>query len=136
MRICTEYWGSALADRFGLPHSAHGTSVWRLNSRPLWDCGLLRQTSITAGHLDGQDQLPLRVWFLGGLPDEHPLPRLAALQLGRSVSTTRPPGLLSAKLRRAMVNPDRAISRAWSKSTRRNPFPPGIRRFVSVVGMA
>ena len=108
--VCTEY----LAERrwpngFVCP-KCQGNSVWRLNSRPLWECrGCGRQTSITAGTLMAKTKLPLRVWFWAAYLMSTHSNGLSALQLkGQLGVDYKTAWLLAAKLRRAMVNPDRS----------------------------
>lgn len=108
--ICTEYLMERRWPNGFVCPKCHGTSVWRLNSRPLWECrGCGRQTSITAGTLMAKTKLPLRVWFWAAYLMSTHSNGLSALQLkGQLGVDYKTAWLLAAKLRRAMVNPDRS----------------------------
>jgi Zn ribbon nucleic-acid-binding protein len=92
--ICTEYLVERRWPNGFVCPKCHGTAVWRLNSRPLWECrGCGRQTSITAGTLMAKTKLPLRVWFWAAYLMSTHSNGLSALQLkGQLGVTTRPPG--------------------------------------------
>ena len=80
--ICTEYLGERRWPNGFVCPKCYGTSVWRLNSRPLWECrGCGRQTSITAGTLMAKTKLPLRVWFWAAYLMSTHSNGLSALQL-------------------------------------------------------
>jgi len=76
----------------------------------LWECRSCgRQTSITAGTLMAKTKLPIRVWFWAAYLMSTHSNGLSALQLRQQLGLSYPTAwLLEAKLRRAMVNPDRA----------------------------
>ena len=88
-----------------------GGEVWPLKGRPVWECRTCgRQTSITAGTLTAKTRLPLRVWFWGAYLMATHSNGLSALQLSQQLGLNyKTAWLLEAKLRRAMVNPERAL---------------------------
>jgi transposase-like protein len=86
------------------------TDAWRLAARPLWECrGCGRQTSITAGTLLAKSKLPLRFWFWAAHLMATHSNGVSALQLKQQFAIPYSTAwLLEAKLRRAMVNPERS----------------------------
>ena len=88
-----------------------GSDAWRLASRPLWECRKCgRQTSVTAGTLMARTKLPLRVWFWAAYLMTTHSNGYSALQLQAQFCLHyRTAWLLEAKLRMAMVNPDRSM---------------------------
>jgi transposase-like protein/Zn ribbon nucleic-acid-binding protein len=85
--------------------------AWQLNGRPVWECRECgRQTSLTAGTLMAKTKLALRVWFWAAYLMTTHSNGLSALQLTNQLGLNyRTAWLLEAKLRRAMVNPERAL---------------------------
>lgn len=88
---------------------------WELETKRFtWECaGCHRQTSVTAGTVMHRTRLPLRTWFItihiltshsNGISAEQ-----AQAQLG--LGSYKTAWLLLTKLRRAMVDPDRALLR-------------------------
>ena len=106
---CIEYLvGRRWPDGFGCPKCG-SKNAWRLAARRLWECRSCgRQTSITAGTLMAKTKLPIRVWFWAAYLMSTHSNGLSALQLRHQLGLSYPTAwLLEAKLRRAMVNPDR-----------------------------
>src|SRR6266852_4571603 len=88
------------------------------------DCG--RQTSITAGTALHRAKLPLTVWFWAAHLMSTHSNGMSARQLEDQLGLTyRTAWLLTQKLRRSMVDPDRAPSKGSLKSIKRkSPFVP------------
>jgi len=86
-----------------------GADAWR-TSRGLWSCrGCGRQTSVTAGTIFGDSNLPLRLWFRAIWQVVTQKDGASALGLQRvlGLGSYRTAWSLLHKLRRAMVRPDR-----------------------------
>jgi len=108
---CVEYLAAARwPDGFRCPACA-GVKAWRLSTKPFtWecaDCG--RQTSITAGTVMHGSKLDLTVWFWAAyLMATHSNGISATqLQMQLGLGSYKTAWLLCAKLRRAMVDPER-----------------------------
>jgi transposase-like protein/Zn ribbon nucleic-acid-binding protein len=143
--VCIEYLVERRWPNGFVCPKCRGNSAWRLNSRPLWecrDCG--RQTSITAGTLMAKTKLALRVWFWAAYLMSTHSNGLSALQLRSQLGVDyKTAWLLAAKLRRAMVNPDRSklggvieIDQTEIPFRQENP-PPGVggrQGMITVVG--
>lgn len=88
-----------------------GAKAWRLSTKPFtWECaGCGRQTSVTAGTVMHGSKLDLTVWFWAAyLMATHSNGISATqLQLQLGLGSYKTAWLLCAKLRRAMVNPER-----------------------------
>lgn len=82
-----------------------------LKNRPAWQCRKCRrQTSLTAGTLMANTKLPIRTWFWAAYLMTTHSNGLSALQLSQQLGLNyRTAWLLEAKLRQAMVNPDRSL---------------------------
>jgi len=96
-----------------------------LKSRPrlyeCLDCG--RQTSITAGTAMHRSKLPLTTWFWAAHLMATHSNGMSARQLEDQLGVTyKTAWLLTQKLRRSMVDPDRDPLEGWSKSIKRK-FP-------------
>jgi hypothetical protein len=121
--------GEALAERLSLPACGHDHG-WELGRGVvLIECARCdKQTSMTAGTVIHRSHLPLKVWFMAAwLVATHKngiSARQLWLQLG--LDSYKTAWLLLQKLRRAMVDPDRAPLAGWSMSTR--PACPGAPR--------
>ena len=86
-----------------------------------------RQTSVTAGTVLHGSKLKLTVWFWAAYLMATHSNGISALQLQKQLGlgSYKSAWLLCAKLRRAMVAPDRSRSPGWSRSTRpRSPAAP------------
>jgi transposase-like protein len=81
-----------------------------LTGRPVWQCrSCRRQTSLTSGTLMAKTKLPIRVWFWAAYLMATHSNGLSALQLAAQLGVNyRTAWLLEAKLRRSMINPERA----------------------------
>ena len=108
---CVEYLATARwPDGFRCP-ACDGAKAWRLSTKPFtWecaDCG--RQTSVTAGTLMHGSKLDLTVWFWAAyLMATHSNGISATqLQMQLGIGSYKTAWLLCAKLRRAMVDPER-----------------------------
>src|SRR5208283_2129503 len=93
-----------------------------LNSRPrlfeCLDCG--RQTSITAGTAMHRSKLPLTTWFWAAhLLTTHSIGMSARQLEGQLGVTYKTAWLLTQKLRRSMVDPNRDLLEGVVKSIRR-----------------
>ena len=88
-----------------------GGRVWALKSKPFTyqciTCG--RQTSVTAGTIMHASKLPLTTWFWAAFLMATHSNGISALQLQSQLGlgSYRTAWMLCAKLRRAMVDPDR-----------------------------
>jgi hypothetical protein len=97
-------------DGFVCPCGASGRA-WSLKTKPdtfeCAECG--RQTSVTAGTILHGSKLPLTVWFLAAFWMATHTNGLSARQLQSvlGLGSYRTAWMLAAKLRRAMVAPDR-----------------------------
>jgi predicted RNA-binding Zn-ribbon protein involved in translation (DUF1610 family) len=89
-----------------------GGRAWLLKTKAFTyecaDCG--RQTSVTAGTIMHASKLPLTMWFWAAFLMATHSNGISALQLQSQLSlgSYRTAWMLAAKLRRAMVNPERA----------------------------
>ena len=88
--------------------------AWELAAKAwTYECAQCRrQTSVTAGTVMHGSKLPLTVWFWAAYLMATHSNGLSARQMWRQLglaAPTRVPRLLCAKLRRAMVNPARAL---------------------------
>src|SRR6184192_2149175 len=103
--IATRWPGGFVCPRCG------GGKAWRLETKA-WtyecaSCG--RQTSVTAGTIMHASKLPLTVWFWAAFLMATHSNGISALQLQNQLAlgSYRTAWMLCAKLRRAMVNPER-----------------------------
>jgi len=108
---CAEYLAAVRwADGFRCP-ACGGGKGWRLSTKPFtWECAdCSKQTSITAGTVMHGSKLELTMWFWAAyLMATHSNGISATqLQLQLGIGSYKTAWLLCAKLRRAMVNPDR-----------------------------
>ena len=98
-------------DGFCCPHCAHAKG-WELAAKAYtWECaGCGKQTSVTAGTVMHGSKLPLTVWFWAAYLMATHSNGIAALQLQKQLGlgSYKSAWLLCAKLRRAMVAPDRS----------------------------
>jgi predicted RNA-binding Zn-ribbon protein involved in translation (DUF1610 family) len=89
-----------------------GGRAWLLKTKAFTyecaDCG--RQTSVTAGTIMHASKLPLTMWFWAAFLMSTHANGISALQLQSQLGlgSYRTAWMLAAKLRRAMVNPERA----------------------------
>lgn len=111
---CADYLAAVRwVDGFRCP-ACGGGKGWRLSTKPFaWkcaDCG--KQTSLTAGTVMHGSKLKLTAWFWAAyLMATHSNGISAAqLQLQLGIGSYKTPWLLCAKLRWAMVDPDRNLS--------------------------
>src|SRR4051795_10969683 len=85
--------------------------AWPLQTKAwTWECAPCgRQTSVTAGTIMHASKLPLTVWFWAAFLMATHSNGISALQLQNQLAlgSYRPAWMLCAKLRRAMVNPER-----------------------------
>jgi transposase-like protein len=82
-----------------------------LSGRRLWQCSVCRyQVSVTAGTVMHKTRTPLHLWFWAAYLMSTPTPGVSAVQLQRQLGIARyeTAWLMLHKLRRAMVNPERA----------------------------
>ena len=108
---CVEYLAAARwQDGFQCP-ACGGTKAWRLSTKPFtWECaGCGRQTSVTAGTVMHGSKLELTVWFWAAYLMATHSNGISATQLQQQLGlgSYKTAWLLCAKLRRAMVDPDR-----------------------------
>jgi transposase-like protein len=88
-----------------------GGQAWVLARRYLWECASCgRQTSVTAGTVLHNTRTPLTLWFWAAYLMSTHTPGISASQLQRQLGIGRyeTAWLILAKLRRAMVAPERA----------------------------
>ncbi len=109
---CAAYLAAARwPDGFRCPHCGHGKG-WELATKAhTWECaGCGKQTSVTAGTVMHGSKLALTVWFWAAYLMATHSNGIAALQLQKQLGlgSYKAAWLLCAKLRRAMVAPDRA----------------------------
>ena len=87
--------------------------AWELDTKAwTWECGEChKQTSVTAGTVMHGSKLPLTVWFWASYLMATHSNGISARQMGRQLGlgSYKSAWLLCAKLRRAMVNPARAL---------------------------
>ena len=87
--------------------------AWELDTKAwTWECAKChRQTSVTAGTVMHGSKLPLTVWFWAAYLMATHSNGISARQMGRQLGlgSYKSAWLLCAKLRRAMVNPARAL---------------------------
>jgi transposase-like protein len=99
-------------DGFRCPVCGHD-HAWELETKAwTWECAeCRRQTSVTAGTVMHSSKLPLTVWFWAAYLMATHSNGISARQLGRQLGmgSYKSAWLLCAKLRRAMVNPARAL---------------------------
>ena len=108
---CVEYLAAARwPEGFRCPVCG-GAKAWRLSTKPFtWECaGCRKQTSVTAGTVMHGSKLELTVWFWAAyLMTTHSNGISATqLQLQLGIGSYKTAWLLCAKLRRAMVDPER-----------------------------
>jgi transposase-like protein len=108
---CAAYLAAARwPDGFRCPACGHDKG-WELASKPFtWECaGCGRQTSVTAGTVMHGSKLALTIWFWAAYLMATHSNGISALQLLRQLGlgSYKTAWLLCAKLRRAMVAPDR-----------------------------
>ena len=108
---CVEYLAAARWPDGFRCLACEGARAWRLSTKPFtWecaDCG--RQTSVTAGTVMHGSKLKLTAWFWAAyLMATHSNGISATqLQMQLGLGSYKTAWLLCAKLRRAMVDPDR-----------------------------
>ena len=89
-----------------------GGRAWLLKTKAFtYECAdCRRQTSVTAGTIMHASKLPLTMWFWAAFLMATHSNGISALQLQSQLSlgSYRTAWMLAAKLRRAMVNPERA----------------------------
>ena len=117
---------------FRCPACGHDRA-WELATKAwTYECAKCRrQTSVTAGTVMHGSKLPLTVWFWAAYLMATHSNGISARQMWRQLGlgSYKSAWLLCAKLRRAMVNPARALLSAWSRSTKRKcPTAPRITR--------
>ena len=99
------------AGGFSCPVCGHG-KAWRLDAKAwTYECASCRrQTSVTAGTVMHGSKLPLTVWFWGAYLMATHSNGMSARQLWRQLGlgSYKSAWLMCAKLRRAMVDPDRS----------------------------
>ena len=108
---CARYLiGLRWPDGFCCPNCAHAKG-WQLQCKPwTFECAAChRQTSVTAGTVLHGSKLPLQVWFWAAFLTATHSNGISALQLQKQLAlgSYGSAWLLLAKLRRAMVDPDR-----------------------------
>lgn len=108
---CVEYLAAVRwPDGFRCP-ACDGAKAWRLSSKPFtWECaGCGKQTSVTAGTVMHGGKLDLTIWFWAAyLMATHSNGISATqLQMQLGLGSYKTAWLLCAKLRRAMVDPER-----------------------------
>src|SRR5512135_3359285 len=108
---CAEYLARVRwPDGFRCPSCGQGKG-WELSSKAFtWECASCRrQTSVTAGTIMHASKLPLTVWFWAAFLMATHSNGISALQLQNQLAlgSYRTAWMLCAKLRRAMVNPER-----------------------------
>lgn len=99
-------------DGFVCPSCKHKKG-WRLKTKA-WTCECCecgKQTSVTAGTILHGTHLPLRIWFIAAHLAATHSNGISALQLQAKagIGSYKAAWLLLHKLRKAMVNPDRAL---------------------------
>ena len=109
---CVAYLATARwPDGFRCPACGHGKG-WELSTKPCtWECaGCGKQTSVTAGMAMHGSKLALTVWFWAAYLMATHSNGISALQLQKQLGlgSYKTAWLLCAKLRRAMVAPDRS----------------------------
>ena len=101
-------------DGFVCPECGHG-KAWQLDTKAwTYECAeCRRQTSVTAGTVMHGSKLSLTVWFWGAYLMATHSNGMSARQLGRQLGlgSYKSAWLPCAKLRRAMVAPDRSRCR-------------------------
>ena len=99
-------------DGFCCPSCGHGKG-WELATKAFtWECaGCGKQTSVTAGIVMHGSKLPLSVWFWAAYLMATHSNGISARQMWRQLGlgSYKSAWLLCAKLRRAMVDPTRAL---------------------------
>jgi transposase-like protein len=99
-------------DGFRCPSCGH-SNAWKLETKAwTYECAKCRrQTSVTAGTMMHGSKLPLTVWFWAAYLMATHSNGISARQMGRQLGlgSYKSAWLLCAKLRRAMVNPARAL---------------------------
>ena len=110
-RACAAYLvATRWPDGFRCPACGHDKG-WELATKPFtWECaGCGRQTSVTAGTVMHGSKLALTIWFWAAYLMATHSNGISALQLLRQLGlgSYKTAWLLCAKLRRAMVAPDR-----------------------------
>lgn len=106
---CVEYLAAARwPEGFECP-ACGGAKAWRLSTKPFnWECaGCGKQTSVTAGTVMHGSKLELTVWFWAAYLMATHSNGISAVQLQLGLGSYKTAWLLCAKLRRAMVDPDR-----------------------------
>jgi hypothetical protein len=111
-RACAWYLAQARwPDGFRSPACGHDKG-WELATKAFtWECAACgKQTSVTAGAVMHASKLPLTVWFWAAYLMATHSNGIAALQLQKQLGlgSYKSAWLLAAKLRRAMVAPDRS----------------------------
>ncbi len=106
--LCAQRW----PEGFRCPACGHDRA-WALSTKP-WthECrGCRRQTSVKAGTLLHGSKLPLTVWFWAAYLMATHSNGISALQLQKQLGlgSYKSAWLLAAKLRRAMIAPERAL---------------------------
>lgn len=89
-----------------------GQHVWPVAARRLWECSSCRyQASLTAGTVLHKTHTALHLWFWAAYLITTGTPGISARQLQRQLGLTRydTAWTMLHKLRRAMVNPGRAL---------------------------
>jgi hypothetical protein len=106
---CVEYLAAARwPEGFECP-ACGGAKAWRLSTKPFtWECaGRAKQTSVTAGTVMHGSKLELTVWFWAAYLMATHSNGISAVQLQLGLGSYKTAWLLCAKLRRAVVDPDR-----------------------------
>jgi len=110
-RACWEYLVACRwPDGYRCPRCG-SQSAALLTGRRLWQCsGCRYQVSVTAGTVLHKTHTPLHLWFWAAYLMSTPTPGLSAVQLQRQLGLSRyeTAWTMLHKLRRAMVNPQRA----------------------------
>jgi transposase-like protein len=108
---CAAYLAAARwPDGFRCPACGHGKGWELAGKRFTWECAACgRQTSVTAGTVMHGSKLPLTLWFWAAYLMATHSNGISALQLRKQLGlgSYKTAWLLCAKLRRAMVAPDR-----------------------------
>ena len=106
--LCTQRW----PEGFRCPACGHDRA-WALSTKPwTYECrGCRRQTSVKAGTILHGSKLPLTVWFWAAYLMATHSNGISALQLQKQLAlgSYKSAWLLAAKLRHAMVAPERAL---------------------------
>lgn len=110
-QACAAYLVAARwPEGFRCPACRHGRG-WQLATKPFtWECANCgRQTSVTAGTVMHGSKLALTVWFWAAYLMATHSNGISAVQMQAqlAIGSYKTAWLLCAKLRRAMVNPDR-----------------------------